>query len=181
MKDKQVSFVSLFAREHQTTPVVQSQLRGPQGRLLRSLDLLAPIVNYDKINERFIVPTPGRMLVRDLRSESTTKPATDTGMTAGGMKGTTAFEWQKSLVYDQLANTATMTGNVHVVHQNDASAGYEMFANQIITDIDSSKPTTLPTTDQTANSTTKPDEPDAFKVKKLTARRGSDGVGAIAV
>ena len=182
MKDKQVGVMSLLAKPHDDVQV-KSRLLDPAGTLIRSLDLLAPIVNYDKINDRLIVPVPGRMLVRDFPKGSATKPTDEDEDAAapagggGGMKGTTAFQWTKTLIYDRASDQAIMTGDTHVVHQAASAAGYEIFADQIVTDMESTKPATRPATPpatQTATSSstsppTKPSDSDAMKVKRMTA------------
>ena len=188
MKNKQVSVMTLFGKGDGDV-VVKSQLLKPAGDPIRSLDLFAPIVNYDKLNDRLVVPTPGRMLVRDFSTESSNKgknAAQNSGQgggTGGGMKGTTAFQWTKNLVYDRGLSQATMTGDTHVVHEAQGAAGYEMFADKIVTDMESVKPTTRPTSLPTsspgsspiASSTTAPAAPSenqenqSMKVKRMTA------------
>ena len=112
--------------------------------------LKAEKVIYDQLAGRMDVPVPGSLLYQDHRqpatrpaatqsstTQSTTQPATtqtshrklaskpttdQSGGSAEG-RGKTAFQWQKSLVYERAQQRATMTGDVIVLHQPDDPAG----------------------------------------------------------
>jgi lipopolysaccharide export system protein LptA len=114
------------------------------------------------------------MLVRDYRSTTPTTVPSDSS--AGGMHGTSAFQWTKSLVYDQREDKAVMTGDVQVVHEAPGTAPYQMWANTITAYMDpnshpTTRPTTGPTTGPTPVSTTQPipTGEDAMKVKRMVA------------
>jgi hypothetical protein len=109
---------------HQVTLIghveVHSELAGKGGQLARGVHLLAETLTYDRVSGRMVVPVPGEMLYEDHRAPAS-QPAEDSSL--GGARGATAFAWQKSLVYDEPAMRATMTGDVHIVHKPDASSG----------------------------------------------------------
>jgi hypothetical protein len=104
---------------------VQSILADAGGILRQSL-LEAPRILYavaatdDIPAHTLVVPSPGKMLVRDHRPPPTTAPAAgadDSGL--GNGRGTTAFKWARKLTYNEDARRAIMSGDVLVVHQPD--------------------------------------------------------------
>jgi lipopolysaccharide export system protein LptA len=144
MKDKVVDTATLLGNGNENVEV-SSIARDQAGKILHAMNLFAPTAIYDKTHDTFTVPVPGRMLVRDFRSTAPTTGPTDSS--AGGMRGTSAFQWEKSLVYNQRADQAIMTGDVQVVHEAAGAASYQMFADKITADLEPSPhPTTAPTT-----------------------------------
>jgi hypothetical protein len=95
-------------------------LNGTDGQLLRGFDLFSEEIDYDKVAGRMVVPAPGKMLYQDHRAGPATRPE---GPTVGSGRGATAFEWKKSLVYDEPAHLATLNGDVAVVHRPQSRQG----------------------------------------------------------
>jgi len=99
------------------------------GGILRQSVLEAPRILYavaatdDIPAHTLVVPSPGKMLVRDHRPPPTTAPAAgtdDSGL--GNGRGTTAFKWMRKLSYNEDSRRAIMSGDVLVVHQPDNPA-----------------------------------------------------------
>jgi lipopolysaccharide export system protein LptA len=174
MKDKVVDTVTLLAKGDDDVEV-SSIARDAKGAIIHAMNLYAVEAIYYKTIDKFVVPVPGRMLVRDFRSTSPATAPSDSS--AGGMRGTSAFQWQKSLVYDQRADEAVMTGDVEVVHEAPAAASYQMWADKITAYMEpNSHPTTAPSTGpSTALASTRPTtQPipsgeDTMKVKRMVA------------
>jgi lipopolysaccharide export system protein LptA len=110
--------------------VVQSTLSDPAGAILRQSELKANLIRYVLSSTQpgakgtFIVPVPGKMLVRDHRPPAAPAPGKAPATQAnvgepGDSRGATAFQWFKQLTYDEATNTAVFTGNVLIVHQDD--------------------------------------------------------------
>jgi hypothetical protein len=116
---------------------VSSTLLDNEGLPLRRMNLFASTIQYDVISDgkanapatrKMTVPVGGKMLVEDYRP-ATTKPATKPATPpAGGMsdmasaRGATAFQWSKSLVYDDATHKAVMDGNVVINHRDDVNS-----------------------------------------------------------
>ena len=186
MKDKLVDTATLLAKDDENVEV-SSIARDQAGKILHAMNLFAPTAVYDKTHDTFTVPSAGRMLVRDFRPSTPTSAATDSS--AGGTRGTSAFQWEKSLVYDRRVDQAVMTGDVQVVHAAAGSSSFQMFADRITADLDpnshaTSQPTTGPSTGPTASAkmaassgpTTEPATrpvatgDDSMKVKRMVAQ-----------
>jgi lipopolysaccharide export system protein LptA len=173
MKNKLVDTVTLLAKDNQNVEV-SSIARDQAGAIIHAMNLYAKTAIYDRTHDKFIVPVPGRMLVRDFRNKGpTTAPASaPSESSAGGMRGTSAFEWEKSLVYDQHDDQAVMAGDVQVVHQAPGAASYQMYADKITVDLD---PGAHPTTRATSGPSSRPvpggvpGGEDTMKVKRLVA------------
>ena len=138
-KDKEVGAVTL----HDDT-VINSRLLAPDGSVLQQFHLKAPVVTYDVAKQHLSVPGPGQMLVENhppgekaaarARADAAERvvpvgmeakqegPADDTAEALTGFDGTTAFQWQESLEFDEAAYRATMSGGVVVSYQADDSA-----------------------------------------------------------
>ena len=139
------------------------------------MNLFAPKAIYNKTEDTFTVPTPGRMLVRDFRAPPPTSgPANASAdSSAGGTHGISAFQWEKSLVYNQRTDEAVMTGDVQVAHESAGAASYQMYADQITAIMDpNSHPTSGPTTgpSTSASHAAPPTGEDTMKVKRLIAQ-----------
>jgi lipopolysaccharide export system protein LptA len=180
MKDKLVDTVTLLAKPGENIEV-SSISRDQSGAILRAMNLFAPKAIDQKTHDKgktydvFTVPSAGRMLVRDERSMGPASAPSDSS--AGGMHGTSAFQWQKSLVYDQRADQAVMTGDVQVVHEAPAAASYKMFADSITLYMDpnphsATRATMVATTGPTSQSTSQPAAggEEAMKVKRMVAQ-----------
>lgn len=102
---------------------VKSELLAPDGAVLRGLNLRSEAVRYNRATGRMEVPAAGEMLYRDLRAPEKPADAAPEGPTIGSGRGSTAFKWNKWLVYDQAARQAVMKGNVEVVHWPEENAG----------------------------------------------------------
>jgi lipopolysaccharide export system protein LptA len=114
---------------------VKSELLDPQGLPIQRMNMLSSELHYDVIppdpktakpgdepNKRITIPVPGKMLVEDY-SPPSTQPAKTQDANSGPMggmngRGATAFQWQKSLVYDDATNRVTMDGSVVVDHRD---------------------------------------------------------------
>jgi lipopolysaccharide export system protein LptA len=100
---------------------VKSVLASPEGQMLRRMHLFAPRVRVEADTHRIIVPEAGRMLLDD--RTSTTQPTTAPAAGLGNLRGATAFQWSDKLTYDQSASKAEMSGDVVIVHQDNAANG----------------------------------------------------------
>jgi lipopolysaccharide export system protein LptA len=168
MKDKAVDVVTLYAKDDENVEI-DSVARNQAGAIIHAMNLFATRAIYDKTHDQFRVPVPGRMLVRDFRNAGPTSAPSESS--AEGMHGTSAFEWEKSLVYDQRADQAVMTGDVQVVHEAPGAASYQMYADTITVDLDpNAHATTRPTTGPVATTRPVPSGEDAMKVKRMVAR-----------
>lgn len=114
-KDKVVSAVLL-----QDNAVVNSKLADADGAVLREFQLSGPRINYEMARNRLVVPAAGKMLVRDHRPPQKAADPKEQQGGLGSNRGVAAFQWSDSLVYDQLARQAVMSGNTIVAYQGDA-------------------------------------------------------------
>src|SRR5437588_2693293 len=87
------------------------------------------------------------MLVEDYRPASTQPTASTASAesgSAGGMsaRGATAFQWSKTLVYDDLSHRATMDGSVVIDHRDDIYKEDSMHitGDTVIADIEPAPP-----------------------------------------
>lgn len=133
---------------------------------------------------RLVVPRPGQMLVRDHRTPAE-KPA-DKSADKGGKpadaefdpnhaRGAMAFQWGRSMVYDETKRLATFDKDVVIVHQPDeaneppgrldADQVYAWFEPRLVPPEDNkaAKPTTKPAGKPGA------DQPGPLQLKWLTA------------
>ncbi len=140
---------------------VNSALNSPQGELLRGFYLSSEEIDYDKLAGRMVVPVPGKMLYQDHRAGPATQPE---GPTVGSGRGATAFEWKKSLVYDESVHLATLTGDVAIVHHSEGrqSQPFRLDA-QLVTAQFESAPTTQ------RQGPARADETAALRLKLVTA------------
>ena len=120
-KGKEVAAVHL--REN---AVLNSKLAAADGTLLRHFHLKAKDLTYDVRERRLSVPGPGQMLVESHEprpAEGEPRPAKADDAAASVMaagNGITAFEWARSLEYDESEGRVVMDGSVVVSHQPDA-------------------------------------------------------------
>jgi hypothetical protein len=172
MADKDIGAATLSGNVH-----VTSDLSAADGALVRGMDLLADTVTFDRATGRLEVPVPGKMLYQDHRAPE--KPAANAeGPTLGSGRGATAFEWQKSMVYDQKAMRAVMVRDVQVVHQPEGNAGqpFNLTAQTLTAEFepDQSQPAGAAapaTTSASAPATTTATGIDKTKPAKLKLRR----------
>jgi hypothetical protein len=127
-KDKEVAKVHLH--DH---AVINSRLTAADGSVLRQFHLKAGTITYDVRARHLTVPVPGQMLVeshdgpqaanepKQAKADDGARkdPAKDAAVLATG-SGATAFEWNKSMEYDEADGRAVMDGSVVVSHQPDA-------------------------------------------------------------
>lgn len=125
-KDKEVARVHLH-----DDAAINSKLSAPDGTLLRQFHLKAHTITYDVRSRHLTVPGAGRMLVesheaRGGEGEGEQAKAGESGngaaaaaMAAGN--GMTAFQWAKSLAYEETSGRAVMDGSVIVSHQPDGN------------------------------------------------------------
>jgi hypothetical protein len=112
---------------------VKSILSDASGALLRRVHVFGDKLNYDQEAKRLTIPGAGRMLVQDDRQQTPTTQPTLLG--DGGMRGATAFEWQKQLSYDENASRVDLTGGVRVVHKGEGDSPFEVSAEQMSADL----------------------------------------------
>jgi lipopolysaccharide assembly outer membrane protein LptD (OstA) len=83
------------------------------------------------------------------------------------MRGATAFQWSRSLVYQESNNTAVFDGNVEIVHKSDdpkdEPAHFKADQVTAVFERRATKPTTRP-------ATTQPAEADPQQLKWMTSR-----------
>jgi len=120
---------SLKSARIDTGVEMTSVLSDEAGNILRQVNLFAEAVDYDPVNKRVTVPVPGKLFYADLRQEALPEGAKANPL--AGKEGNTAVAWQKSAVVDELKHTATLTGQVVIVH-----AGLEENAPKIRLDAD---------------------------------------------
>jgi lipopolysaccharide export system protein LptA len=148
---------------------LESVWAGPGGELLRRLYLTAPSVRYSIAQQRLLVPAAGKMLVEDHRKP----PAAPDNREAAAQqpaaaRGTTAFQWNKQLTFDQMRHEATMKGDVVIVHEPQAGTserGFQMQAQQVTAEL---APAEAASTQPATTPATHPDEP-RVQLKRLTA------------
>jgi hypothetical protein len=156
MRNKQVRLVSLRDKAQ-----AESNLIDVDGTLLRRMDLYGDQIDYDVTLPSLAVPGPGRMLVEDHRQPAT-QPADQSQSVMGG-RGTSAFQWNKQLLYDQTKRLATMDGNVAIVHRDDGPN-----PNQFRVDADNVTAEVQPVAGQTV--TDPGDDTPQMQLSHLTAQ-----------
>jgi hypothetical protein len=118
LKGKEVTRTTLFADAGKRVEV-KSELFGPDGALLRGMNLYAPVITTNRATGRLDIPVAGEMLYQDHRPPEQAGDEAKDGPTIGSGRGQTAFGWTKSLAYDDGSKTVTLTGDAHVVHHPD--------------------------------------------------------------
>src|SRR5262249_37442406 len=101
---------------------IKSELFNADGTVARGMLLQAEQVDYDRTTGRMDVPMQGQMLYQDHRASA----ATPEGPSMSSGRGGPAFGWNKSLVYDQPGQAATMSGDVEVHHRPDSGSGQKI-------------------------------------------------------
>lgn len=137
---------------------VKSVLTDSQGEILRRMHIFTDRLDYDQENKKLIIPGQGRMLAEDNR-----KPAAEAGsdvlLSGGGLRGATAFEWAKNLVYDERIGRVDMNGDVRIVHKgNGKQESFDVYAEQVSAEIDPDSSAT--------------DKPDELHIRRLIADGG---------
>jgi hypothetical protein len=158
--------------------IVTSTLLDNDGLPLRRMKLKADTVQYDLVpppplgspdgavaTKKLTVPGEGKMLVEDYRAP-TTQPAAakDDGNAVASARGATAFQWSKSLVYDDAIHKAVMDGSVIIDHRDDVAKEDSM---RLTGDTATAELEPM-ATPATHPATTKPSEP-RYQVRKVTA------------
>lgn len=122
-KDKEVAKVHLH-----DDAAINSKLSAPDGSLLRQFHLKARTITYDVRSRHLTVPGAGRMLVEshEARAAEAEPAQAKAGEQGNGVaaalaagNGVTAFQWAKSLAYEESSGRAVMDGSVIVSHQPD--------------------------------------------------------------
>jgi lipopolysaccharide export system protein LptA len=165
------------ARFHEDA-VVTSTLLDNDGLPLRRMKLKADTVQYDLVppplgspdgaapTKKLTVPGEGKMLVEDYRPPSTQPAAAkDDGNAMASARGATAFQWSKSLVYDDSTHKAVMDGSVIIDHRDDVAKEDSM---RLTGDTATAELEPLAAGATTNPATTKPTEP-RYQVRKVTA------------
>jgi hypothetical protein len=150
MRNKKITTITLKDKV-----AAETALHDVSGTLLRRTDLYGDQLIYDVTVPSLLVPGPGRMLTEDHRPS--TAPS-DQGQNPLSGQGTTAFQWNKQLTYDQAKRLATIEGGVVIVHRPDGEN-----PNQMRMDADSVTAELMPVNDADGNPT------DEIQLGRLTA------------
>jgi hypothetical protein len=167
MKNKQVRLLSLemaAPADSDTKPPmasVQSYAQDASGYLLHQYDLLSRKIDFDPQAKQLNVDGPGRILAVEQSPPSATQPAAQSPSAIGG-NGNTAIEWLKRFNYDDAAHSATIDGDITIVHQGvgPKAQSLQLFhADRVVADF-YSEPATKPSSAEL---------PAAPRLKQLTA------------
>jgi lipopolysaccharide export system protein LptA len=97
---------------------VTSTLSDAKGVLQRLMHLDAETIQFFQptpTTRKLVIPVPGRMLFVDNRAPAPgSTPAKEAATDPMGVRGRTAFQWGKSLVYDGAKEQVTMSGTVQM-------------------------------------------------------------------
>ncbi len=164
-KDKEVGSIALTGGA-----VVNSNQADAAGTVLREFQLQAPSIAFDVIARRMTVPTGGQMLVRDHRPAAAPQPRQPAAAPGAG-KGATAFQWSKSLVYDEANRRATMSGGVVVAHKPDGAdqPPVRLTADDVTADFLPSEPKVATTKPAAGGPAGNPPAAAALQLKGLSA------------
>jgi hypothetical protein len=132
-------------------------------------DVVPPATPEGVSTRKVTIPGGGRMLVEDYRPASTQQPAQNAN-SVGSARGATAFQWARSLVYDDASHQAVMDGSVVIDHRDDVQKEDSMrLTGDRVTAIleplappPATQPTSIPAP------TTKPNEP-RYQVRQVIA------------
>jgi lipopolysaccharide export system protein LptA len=123
MKNKQIKLLSLQMEPsadagNQPTAQVESDAYDAGGFLLHRYDLLSRKIDFDPVAKRLSVNGPGGILAVE-QSPPSTQPATEPSesTSAIGGSGNTAIGWKRRFIYDDAAHSATIEGDIKIVHQ----------------------------------------------------------------
>ncbi|HEV8291076.1 MAG TPA: hypothetical protein VGP94_04110, partial [Tepidisphaeraceae bacterium] len=119
MGDREIQSVILDG-----SAAVTSTITDAQGALLQQRHIDAERMEFYHDNpkaKRLVIPVPGRMLTVDNRppaTQPTDAAAADDPMS---MRGALAFQWNKSLNYDESKQQVVMLGGVQIVRQDQGT------------------------------------------------------------
>jgi hypothetical protein len=122
-KDKEVVAMTLDRNAE-----MNSTLPGPGGTILQQMVLNGPRITVQQLAPdgtkatTVTVPAAGKMLVRDYRATG----SADKSQNDSQGNGTTAFEWQKSMVFSDVEHRADMDGAVQIVHLEKEAAAMKV-------------------------------------------------------
>jgi hypothetical protein len=156
---------------------IESTLLGAEGAVLRRMYLRADEANYDLPSRLMVVPVSGGLLYEDHRPPTTQPAGGDeraTGDDSGAAnRGTTAFEWKRSLTYDDARRRVEMAGDVDINHVPDAQGGeqFRIATQRVVAELEP-KPTIAPTTEPTTKPTSRPAGMGGLRLKQVTADGG---------
>ena len=94
---------------------VQSYAQDANGYLLHQYDLLSRKIDFDPQAKQLNVNGPGDILAVEQSPPPTTQPAAEPPSAIGG-NGNTAIDWKKRFSYDDAAHSATIEGDITIVH-----------------------------------------------------------------
>jgi hypothetical protein len=112
-KDKEVVAMTLEGNAE-----MNSTLPGPGGSIVQQMVLDGPRIIVQQLAPdgtkatTVTVPAPGKMLVRDYRPTA----SVDKSQNDSQGNGTTAFQWHKSMVFNDVEHRADMDGDVQIIH-----------------------------------------------------------------
>jgi hypothetical protein len=135
-KDKEVAAMTLDGNAD-----MNSTLTGPDGMIIQQMVLEGPRIIVQQLAPdgtkamTITVPTVGKMLVRDNRPSAGADKSAAAPSEAQG-QGSTVFNWQKSMVFNDAAHRADMDGAVQIIHLDnqsgkDAAAKVDMVAEHV--------------------------------------------------
>lgn len=139
MSDRQIEGITLEGQAETT-----STLHDANGKLLRLAHLMSEKIIYSQPAgqpKSLNIPGAGKMIVVDDRPPGDTAQAKEAASDPMGVRGRTAFSWDKSLTYDEKASQVKMTGNVEVArlaqggNQGEHVQPLHIFGDQIIADV----------------------------------------------
>jgi hypothetical protein len=172
-KDKEVVAMTLDGNA-----AMNSTLPGPGGSILQQMVLDGPRIIIQQLAPdgskamTVTVPAAGKMGVRDYR----TVVSTDKSQSDSQGNGTTVFQWQKSMVFNDVEHRADMDGAVQIAHlekdSKDPALRVDMSAEHVTAWFE--EPAVKPAA-AGATKTAKAKQDDShMELKKVTALGGPD-------
>lgn len=111
------------------------------GRDMRVFHVESPLIRYDGEEKVLAIPQAGKMLFMDRRAPAAQAAAQEAAKDPMSMRGTTAFSWDKSLVYDEAKHRITMSGNVNMARLEQGQENVEplrFLAEVVVADLEPS-------------------------------------------
>lgn len=149
MGNRQVKTITLIGNAQ-----TDSLLSDAGGNLLRLMRLNSQRIEFHQVDpkhKKIVIPQAGTMLFMDNRPPANTAEAQAAAKDPMSMRGSTAFKWNDSLVYDEMVNQLTMLGSVVIgrLDQNQAAGAkpLQIMGDKVVADIEPApEPTTRPAT-----------------------------------
>jgi hypothetical protein len=169
LADKEVSRIILSE-----DAVVDRRLTADDGSVVREMRIESSLLHFTVKTQRLVIPRPGRMLVRDHRTEeaSAAKDKKDEGL--GSQRGATAFQWAKGLDYDGVGGRAAMLQDVVVAYKPDdeSEPPVQLRADRVVADfVKVTKPAATAADGDGGDGVAGPDMP-SVELKAVTAAGG---------